>query len=63
MNIQLNDVRQESRKRFYESKAKEYLTTGNVEKIKFGQAMEESQTFIVGDSMLAGIEEKTYIRK
>ena len=49
MNIQLNDVWQESRKRFYESKEKEYLTIGNVEKVKFGQAMEESQTFIAGD--------------
>ena len=63
MNIQLNDVWQESRKRFYESKEKEYLTIGNVEKVKFGQAMKESQTFLVGDSILAGIEEKTYIRK
>ena len=67
INIQLNDVRKESRKRFYESKKKnekrvptetEYLTTENVEKVSSIRQWKKVTTLIVGDSVLAGIEQK-----
>ena len=67
INIQLNDVRKESRERFYESKGKnekrfptetEYLTIGNVEKVSSIRQWKRGTTLIVGDSMLAGIEQK-----
>ena len=67
INIQLNDVREESRKRFYESKKKnekrvptetEYLTIENVEKVSSIRQWKKVTTLIVGDSMLAGIEQK-----
>ena len=67
INIQLNDVRKESRKRFYESKEKyekrvptetENLTVENVEKVSSIRQWKRSITLIVGDSILAGIEQK-----
>ena len=67
INIQLNDVRKESRKRFYESKEKNekraptetgYLTIENVEKVSSIRQWKRGTTLIVGDSMLAGIEQK-----
>ena len=67
INIQLNAVGKESRKRFYESKEKnekrvhtetEYLTTENVEKVNLIRQWKKGTTLIVGDSMLAGIEQK-----
>ena len=65
INIQLNDVRKESRKRFYESKGKnekrvrtetEYLTIESVEKVSSIRQWKRGKTLIVGDSMLACIE-------
>ena len=67
INIQLNAVGKESRKRFCESKEKnekrvhtetEYLTTENVEKVSLIRQWKKGTTLIVGDSMLAGIEQK-----
>ena len=66
INIQLDDVRKESRRRFYESKEKnkksvpieteyptiEYAGSSSIRQWKKGT------TLIVDDSMLAGIEEK-----
>ena len=66
-NIQLNDVRKKSRKRFYESKDKNeiivptesgYLTFENLEKVISIRQWKKDATLIVGDSILAGIEEK-----
>ena len=65
--IQLNDIRKESRKRFYESKEKNekraptetgYLTIENVEKVSSIRQWKRGTTLIVGDSVLAGIEQK-----
>ena len=67
INIQLNDVGKESRKRFYESKGKnekrvptemEYLTIESVEKVSSIRQWKRGKTLIVGDSMLACIEQK-----
>ena len=67
ISIQLNDVRKESRKRFYQSKEKyekrvptetEYLTIENVAKIGSIRQWKRGTTLITGDSMLAGIEQK-----
>ena len=66
INIELDDVRKESRRRFYESKGKnkksvpieteystiEYAGSSSIRQWKKGT------TLIVDDSMLAGIEEK-----
>ena len=67
INIQLNDIRKEARKRFYESKEKkrkkrvpnetQYPTIENVEKVSSIRQWEKGTTLIVGDSMLAGIEQ------
>ena len=67
INIQLNDVRKKSRKRFYESKEKnekraptetEYLAIENVEKVTSIRQWKRGTNLIVRGSMLAGIEQK-----
>ena len=66
INIQLNDVRKESRRRFCESKEKngksvpietEYPIIENAGSSSIRQ-LKKGTTLIVGDFMLAGIEEK-----
>ena len=65
LNIHLNDVIKESRKRFHESKKKEeervsaeteYLTIENVQKVSSIRQWKKDTTLIVGDSTLAEIE-------
>ena len=60
INIQLDDIRKESRRRLCESKEKKSKKRShwNCWKSKLNQKMEESTTVIVGDSMLVEIEEK-----
>ena len=64
INIQLHDVKKESRGRFYDSKKKwsvpietEYPTIENAGSSSIRQ-WKKGTTLIVGDSMLAGIVEK-----
>ena len=67
INIQLDDVKKVSRRRFYELKEKngkrvsietEYPTMENTEKVISIRQWKKGATLIVGDSFLAGIEEK-----
>ena len=53
INIQLNDVRKESRKRFHESKGKKWKTRSH-----WSGTGKKGTILIVGDSVLAGIEQK-----
>ena len=66
INIQLDDFRKESRRSFYESKEKngksapietEYPAIENAGSSSIRQ-WKKGTTLIVGDSMLAGMEEK-----
>ena len=70
-NVQLNNVRKESRKRFYESKETnekrvptetKYLTIENVEKVSSIRQWNRGTALIVGNLMLAGIEQKRISR-
>ena len=53
INIQLNDVRKESRKRFHESKGKKWKTRSH-----WSGTGKKGTILIVGDSVLAAIEQK-----
>ena len=64
INIQLDDARKESSRRFYESKKKdgknvpietEYPTIQNAEKVVLIRKWKKGTTLIVGDSVLEGI--------
>ena len=67
LNVQLNKVRKESRKRFYESNETnekrvptetKYLITENVEKVSSIRQWNRATALIISNLMLAGIEQK-----
>ena len=67
INIQLDDIRKESRRRLYESKEKngksvptetEYPIIETAEKVSSIRKWSKRKTVIVGNSLLAEIEEK-----
>ena len=72
INIQLNYVRKESRRRFYESKEKmekDFPMKANTQPLTFEKSgprsirqWKKGTTLIAGDSMLAGTEEKATSR-